>query len=68
MLRVSADTLLRGTRNGEEDLPFKNVRLFERFRLLDALPKDAQETVLRLVDAVLAKHELEHLAERVKRR
>lgn len=67
VLRVSPNGLLLGDRNGDEKLDFKNVRLYERLRALDALPKEEQETVLRLVDAVLAKHELEHLADRVRR-
>jgi transcriptional regulator with XRE-family HTH domain len=66
-LRVTADALLRGDRKGEETLPFGNVRLYERFRELDRLPKQDQETVLHLVDAVLAKHQLEHLADRVRK-
>lgn len=66
-LRVSVDTLLWGDTKPEERLEFKNIRLYERLRELDQLSKDEQETVLRLVDAVLAKHELEHLADRVRR-
>lgn len=67
VLRVNPDALLIGDRGGVEEIEFKNIRLYERFRALDELPKDEQETVLRLVDAVLAKHKLEHLAEQVKR-
>ena len=66
-LRATTDALLRGDRSGEEPLQIENVRLFERFRALQGLPKEEQDTVLRLVDAVLAKHQFEHLAERVKR-
>lgn len=67
VLRVTPNALLLGERNGDEKLEFKNIRLYERFRALDVLPKDEQETVVRLVDAVLAKHRLEHLADDVRR-
>lgn len=67
VLRVSVDTLLWGETKPEEKLEFQNLRLYERLRELDRLPKDEQETVLRLIDAVLAKYELEHLAARVRR-
>jgi transcriptional regulator with XRE-family HTH domain len=67
VLRVSVDTLLWGDSKAEEPIDFKNIRLYERLRELDQLSREEQETVLRLVDAVLAKHELEHLAERIKK-
>lgn len=67
VLRASADFLLRGDRTAEpEKIPFKNVRLFERFRVIDELPKDAQETVFRLLDAVIDQNEFERFAEQRK--
>ncbi len=66
VLGVTADTLIHGD-IAKAEPAIQNVRLLERFRVLDHLPKDAQETVLRVVDAVLAKYELEHAAERIKR-
>ena len=66
VLHTSLDALLLGEREPEDQLELKNVRLYERFRELDQLPKEEQETVLRLVDAVLAKHKLEHLADQVR--
>jgi transcriptional regulator with XRE-family HTH domain len=62
VLHVTADALLRGDRKGEEPMPFENIRLFERFRALDKLPKEEQETVLRLVDTVLGNYEWERMA------
>lgn len=66
-LRTTPNALLLGTRNQDEKLEFKNLRLYERFAALDKLPKDAQEIALQILDGVLAKYELENLAERVKR-
>ncbi len=67
-LHASADFLLRGEQNGaDEKMPFKSARLFERFRVIDDLPKDAQKTVFRLLDAVIGNYEFEHLAERRKK-
>jgi transcriptional regulator with XRE-family HTH domain len=65
-LRVSPNALLLGTR-GEEKIEFNNIRLYERFRMLDKLPKDEQEVALQILDGVIAKYELAHLADRVKR-
>lgn len=59
VLRVSTDALLRGDRKGEESIGLDNVRLFERFRILDSLPKQDQEVVLQLVDAVIAKRRMQ---------
>lgn len=66
VLRVSADMLLWGDVAGKQAIDIKNIRLYERFRAVDDLPKHEQETILRLVDAVLAKHRLEHLADQTR--
>lgn len=66
VLRVSADTLLWGDTHQPDTIEFQNLRLYERFRALDQLPKDEQETVIRLVDAILAKNKLEHLADQIR--
>lgn len=66
-LRTTPNKLLLGTRNQDEKLEFKNLVLYERFLALDKLPRDEQETVLRILEAVLAKNELAHLVERVRR-
>ncbi len=59
VLRVSTDALLRGDRKGEEPIELDNVRLFERFRILSGLPKQDQEIVVQLVDAVIAKRRMQ---------
>jgi transcriptional regulator with XRE-family HTH domain len=64
VLHVTADCLLRGDRKGEEPVPFQNVRLFERFRSLDRLPKNEQEAVMRIMDAVIERHEYHEVSER----
>lgn len=64
ILRVTADALLRGDRKGEERLEFENVRLFEQMRLLDRLPRSEQQTVIDLIDAVLARYEVQHVVDR----
>lgn len=66
-LRATTDALLRGDKSGEEPLQIENVRLFERFRTLEGIGREEQETAIKLIDALVAKHELEHLADRVKR-
>ena len=65
-LHVTTDYLLRGDRTGEEAIEFSDIRLFERVRALDKLPKAERDAVLRLVDAVLAQHEFGRMAERLK--
>ncbi len=64
VLRVTADALLRGDRKGEEPLEFENVRLHEQMRVLDRLPHSDQQTVIDLIDAVIARHEVEHVVDR----
>lgn len=64
ILRVTADALLLGDHKGEEQIPFQNVQLFERMRLLDRLPRAEQATVLDLIDAVLTRHQMKQLVER----
>jgi transcriptional regulator with XRE-family HTH domain len=66
-LRATTDALLRGDRDGEELIEFGNIRLYEKFRLLDKLPKEEQEIALQILDGVIAKYELGHLADRMKK-
>lgn len=58
-LHVTADALLRGDRNGVEPVEFKNLRLYERMRALDELPRQDQDIVVELVDAVIARRRME---------
>jgi transcriptional regulator with XRE-family HTH domain len=64
VLRVTADALLRGDRKGEEPLEFANLRLYEQMRVLDQLPRSDQQTVIDLIDAVIARHEVQHVVDR----
>lgn len=62
---VSLDELVTGT---EPPPPptFQNERLLERMRDLDRLPPERQEIALRVVDTVIAGHELEDLSRRLR--
>jgi transcriptional regulator with XRE-family HTH domain len=66
VLEVSLDELATGN-NPPEPPAFKNQRLFKRMRDLDAIPADRQELALRVLDTVIAGHELETLGERLRR-
>jgi transcriptional regulator with XRE-family HTH domain len=50
---VTLDFLLLGNEPG--NLPVRNTNLLERFRELDAAPRDIQETIVQLIDAVIFK-------------
>lgn len=67
VLRVTPDSLLIGDKKGEQPIEFGNIRLYEKFRVLDKLPKEEQEIALHILDGVIAKYELEHLADRMKK-
>jgi transcriptional regulator with XRE-family HTH domain len=60
-LQVSTDELILGRSASETAAqpPIQNVLLLERFRELQALPREDQSVVIHLVDAVLAKHRVE---------
>jgi transcriptional regulator with XRE-family HTH domain len=66
VLEVSLDELATGNEPPEPPA-FKKKRLFKRMRDLDALPADRQELALRVLDTVIAGHELESLGERLRR-
>lgn len=66
-LRATTDALLSGDAAGEQTLEIENLRLYERFRALGSLGREEQETVVRLIDAVIAKCRLEDLASQIKR-
>lgn len=57
-LRATTDALLRGDRAGEEKLEIQNIRLYERFRALETLADDDQETAIKLIDALVAKEKV----------
>ncbi len=55
-LHTTTDALLTGDRTNEPDAPIRNVRLLERFHLLDSIDRDEQETAIKVIDALIAKH------------
>jgi transcriptional regulator with XRE-family HTH domain len=69
ILKVSLDQLVTGSEPPEPPPPpvFKNARLLERMRQLDAIPADRQELALRVLDTVIAGYELEDLGKRLAR-
>jgi transcriptional regulator with XRE-family HTH domain len=66
VLEVSLDELVTGTGAPEPPL-FRNKQLLDRMRDLDRIPADRQELALRVLDTVITGHELESLAERLRR-
>lgn len=66
ILQVSLDELT-GSELPPGPVELTNSRLFERMRQLDQLPADRQELALRVLDTVISGHELESLAERLRR-
>lgn len=56
-LEVTVDYLLTG--NPVEDSPLSNNRLFRRFRELERFTREDQETVIRVIDAVIARRRVE---------
>ena len=55
-LGVSLDLLLTG--NPVEDSPVASSRLFQRFKVLEALTVDDQGTVIKVIDAMIAKERM----------
>jgi transcriptional regulator with XRE-family HTH domain len=56
-LDVTVDHLLTG--NPVEDSPLANSRLFRRFQVLERLNQDDQETIIKVIDAMIAKGRVE---------
>jgi len=55
-LGVSVDFLLTG--NPVEDSPLSSSRLFKRFQAVETMATDDQETVIRVIDAMVAKQRI----------
>lgn len=55
-LGVTVDFLLTG--NPVEDSPLANSRLFKRFQAVETMATDDQETVIRVIDAMVAKQRI----------
>lgn len=64
VLQISIDTLLVGKANRDPEPPLKNVLLLDRLREIDALNRTDQETVVNIVDALIARREVEGVAAR----
>jgi transcriptional regulator with XRE-family HTH domain len=56
-LSTSVDYLLTG--NPVEESPLSNNRLFKRFRAIERFDRDDQETVITLIDAMIAKQQMQ---------
>ena len=69
VLKVSLDELVTGSEATEPSPPpvFKNARLLECMRQLDAIPAERQELALRVLDTVIAGQALEDLGNRLRR-
>lgn len=57
IFNTTTDFLLTGNRSDER--PLHNLRLVERFHALENFSTDDQEAVLRLIDAMIVKHQVE---------
>ena len=69
VLQISLDELATGSAAAEPAAPpvFKNILLFDRMRELDQIPADRQDLALRILDTVIAGHELQTLGDRLRR-
>ena len=56
-LGTTIDYLVTG--NLSEDIPFHNTRLIQRFRELEGFEPEDQETVIKLIDAMIVKRRVE---------
>jgi transcriptional regulator with XRE-family HTH domain len=54
---TTIDYLLTGNR--AEDRPLHNLRLLERFQALEDFSREDQETVIKLIDAMIVKNKVE---------
>ncbi|ACT07637.1 transcriptional regulator, XRE family [Dickeya chrysanthemi Ech1591] len=57
LFSTTIDHLLRGSH--DELAPISNTRLMERFKALAQCLPEEQETVIKLIDAVVVKHRVE---------
>jgi len=61
---ISLDYLVMGL--PMEEAPIRNELLFRRFKTLETLDQEEKETVIKLIDAVIAKHQMEATLNRLK--
>jgi len=57
VLNTTVDYLATGQQS--DAVPLHNTRLLQRFRALEGFEGDDQETVIKLIDAMIAKHQME---------
>jgi len=57
VLSTSADYLITG--NLSENMPISNTRLIQRLQLIERFDAEDKETVIKLLDAMIAKHSME---------
>ena len=57
LFNTTVDYLLTGNRS--EERPLHNFRLLERFRTLEDFQEEDQETVIKLIDAMIVKNQVE---------
>lgn len=66
VLQVTLDELATGIGPAEPPV-FSNERLLERMRALDQIPPDRQDVALRVLETVIAGHELQTLSDKLRR-
>jgi transcriptional regulator with XRE-family HTH domain len=64
-LAVSLDHLLTGRQ--PDDQPLHNTRLIDRLKIAEQFPSEDQETIIRLLDAMIVQHRAKSLNEPVSR-
>lgn len=57
VLETSVDYLLAGQGNGEP--PLHSQRLIQRFQTIEGFDSEERETVIKVLDAMIAKHNME---------
>ena len=57
-LKTTVDFLLTG--NPQQEFPNVDNSLFRRFQALERFDDDDKQTVIRVIDALIAKHQVEH--------
>jgi len=57
VLESSTDYLIAGSERGEP--PIHNQRLIQRFQNIEDFSTDERETVIKIIDAMIAKHNME---------
>ena len=60
-LEVSADDLLFDGPISESSGPPRNLKLWQRLQEIDALDKNDQDAILRLIDAMIAKKKIKEV-------